>query len=378
MNITITGYEAICNSGIGINLIYEKAINGDAAYFECTKDYVKNHSVRIGVIKEKNLPEIDEEHFNLRCNRLILKTLELLKPKLEKFLHRYPKEKIGIVVATTNSGVEEFENSNNPKHFELSNPALFLKQHLDLKGTHTSVSTACSSGTLAFLTARNYLQNNIMEGVIVVCVDSITKLPLYGFTSLEALSETTSTPFSKNRSGMNIGEGCAIFLLEKGNKEGIKILSIKSTSDTYHPTTPDPKGKEVIRAIKEALYEANITPDKIDYINAHGTGTLSNDIMEANAIYEVFQNTAPTSSTKPLTGHCLGASAGIEIALCAKLIENFDGRLYPHTLKGEYDTNLPKINLVEKNKKYPKCKICMSNSFGFGGSNAIIILGENG
>ena len=98
--------------------------------------------------------------------------------------------------------------------------------------------------------------------------------------------------------------------------------------------------------------------------------------MEANAIYNVFENTVPTSSTKPLTGHCLGAAAGIETALCCKLIENFDGSLYPNVFDGEYDTSLPNINLVQKDKKYKKCNIVMCNSFGFGGTNAIMIIGR--
>ena len=168
----------------------------------------------------------------------------------------------------------------------------------------------------------------------------------------------------------------AMFIIKKDAKEGIDILSVSETSDIYHPTTPDPEADEVIKAINMALKEARLKPEDIDYINAHGTGTIANDIMEANAINNIFPNT-PVSSTKPMTGHCLGAAAGIELALCAKLIDNFEGYLYPHMYDNFFDESLPKINLVKKNKKYEKCNICMCTSFGFSGTNAIAIIGKN-
>ena len=99
--------------------------------------------------------------------------------------------------------------------------------------------------------------------------------------------------------------------------------------------------------------------------------------MESGAIYKVFNDKTPVSSTKPLTGHCLGAAAGIETALCCKLLDSFDGRLYPHIFDKNYDKSLPKMNLVELGKKYQKCNVCMCNSFGFGGTNAIMIMGKN-
>ena len=134
--------------------------------------------------------------------------------------------------------------------------------------------------------------------------------------------------------------------------------------------------KPFIKAIKQALYEAKKNPNEIDYINLHGTGTVANDIMEARAIYKVFSDNVPVSSTKPLTGHCLGAAAGIETALCCKLLDNFEGKLYPHIYNSKYDTSLPMLNIVQVNQKYSKCKICMCNSFGFGGANAIMIIGK--
>ncbi len=374
MTITITGYNALCNLGSNIDEIYKKAIEGKNDCFDYIENYLPQTVVRAGII-HGYLPKIAQDDYNIRCNQLILKNLELLKNEISALLKKYPNEKIGVIGASTNSGTDEFEKSHNPKHYQLSNPAEFLRNNLGLKGFCSTVSTACSSGIKAISNARDLLNKNICNAVIVVCVDTLAKLPVFGFHSLEVLTCEKSNPFGKNRQGMNIGEACAIFILEN-NEKGIEVMGIGETSDIYHPTTPDPDGKEAIKAIEIALKEAKLKPENIDYINAHGTGTVANDIMESNAIYSVFKDKVPVSSTKPLTGHCLGSASGIETALCCKLLENFDGKLYPHIYSGEFDDSLPEINLVSKDKTYEKCKICMCNSFGFGGTNAIIILGR--
>lgn len=380
MSIKITDYDAICNLGENIDDIYLNALEGDDKEFEITDKYIKNKNIRIGTINE-NLPKIEDENYDLRCNRLILKLLNNLKRSIDKLLNIYSNDRIGVVVATTNSGVEEFETTLKINHCEIGNPAEFIKSYLNLNGYSATVSTACSSGLKAFILARDLLNNNVSDAVIVASVDSIAKVSLFGFDSLEVLSNKPSIPFSKNREGMNIGEGCAVFILEKSedlkNDKSIEILGMGESTGVYHSTTPNPEADEEIVAIKEALEDSKLSPEDIDYINLHGTGTLANDLMEGNAIYKVFGDSTPTSSTKQMTGHCLGAAAGVETALCCKLLEKFDGKLFPHIFDGEYDEAIPKINLVDKVSEYNRCKICMCNSFGFGGTNAILILGKN-
>ena len=371
----ITGYEALCNLGNNIDSIYENAINGNINFFKNLDGYIKESVIRVGLIDEK-LSGIEDKNFNIRCNKVLLKNIELMQNKIDKLLNDYPKDKIGVIIATTNSGVEEFETSKNPKHYELGNPAYFLKTYLGLKGFCTTVSTACSSGIKAFSLARDLIDNGVCDAVIIACVDTLSKVPIYGFHSLEVLSNKPSIPFSKNRAGMNMGEASTIFIIEKNAQTGIEIMGIGESSDIYHSTTPDPEAVEVIKAINIALEDAKIKLEDIDYINAHGTGTVANDLMEANAINKIFKDKTPVSSTKSMTGHCLGAAAGIETALCCKLLEKFDGRLLPHIYDNEYDHSLPQIKLVKKGEQYNKCKICMCNSFGFGGTNAILILGS--
>lgn len=370
--VWITGYDAICNLGNDIDGIFKNAINSKNSFLTPDDSIIKGETFYFGKINCA-LPQISAGNYNLRCNRLLLHLADRINSKIAEVLNKYPPHKIGVVAATTNSGIEEYEKSRNKKHFEIGNPAEFLRQHLGLKGFYESVSTACSSGIKAFSTAGKLINNGICDAVIVVGTDSLAQLPIFGFHSLEVLSHQKSNPFSKNRNGINIGEAAAIFIVEKDEGE-IAIKGIGETSDAYNAATPDPKGFEAARAIKTALKEANLAPDAIDYINLHGTGTKSNDLMEANAVYNIFGSCVEASSTKPLTGHCLGAAAALETALCCHAIRN--NKILPHVYDGEYDFSLPKINLVTQPAD-KKINNVLCTAFGFGGTNAAIILGRD-
>lgn len=339
---------------------------------------------------EKDFEPIDDERYDLRCNRV----LKYLVDKLD--LSGFEKDEIGIVIGTTNSGIQEFENSENKHYAELGNPAEFLKWYLGTKNYAASVSTACTSGTKAFSTAVKLLQNDVCKVVIAGGIDTLAAMPSYGFHALEVLSHEKSNPFSKNRDGISLGEGGALFVLTKDVKmqrcldvksitnvgricksdnEIVALLGIGETSDAYHSATPDPDGVQAVRAIQLALDDAGLKAEDIDYINLHGTGTVSNDLMEANAIYKVFGDNVPASSTKPFTGHCLGAAASIEAFICYQILKG-ERNLPIHKYDNEYDENLPKINLVNSNTENKKINTCMSTSFGFGGTNAVVIMGN--
>lgn len=354
----ITKYNAICNLGSNINEVFSKALLGDNHCF-----FLENGK-RLGKIEIK-LPEIKNADYDIRANKLLL---ECLKP-LE--IEKYGKN-LAVVCATTNSGVEEYEVTHNPKHYEIGNPAEFVHKYYNLNGYYASVSTACSSGIKAFAIAQELLESEVSERVLIVGVDTLAKVPIYGFDSLEILSEEPTNPFSKNRKGINIGEAVAAFILEKGN-DGIEVVGIGETTDSYHLTTPDPEGVEAERGIRLALGEITT----VDYINLHGTGTYANDLMEARAVSRVLGSNIPASSTKPLTGHCLGAAASIEIALCCKLLDSKSEKVFPHVYDGVYDDELPQIELADKNTRIKDIKTCLSMSFGFGGTNAAIVLRRN-
>lgn len=347
---------------------------------------------------EQDFESIDNERYDLRCNRV----LKYLVDKLD--LSGFRKDEIGIVIGTTNSGVEEFETTENKHHAELGNPAEFLKWYLGTTNYATCVSTACTSGAKAFSTARKLLENGVCKAVIAGGVDTLASMPSYGFHALEVLSHERTNPFSKNRDGISLGEGGALFVVVKaaeqlgseaakcdldcrvgktqcphkndGATRPVTLLGIGETSDAYHSATPDPDGVQAVKAIQDALDDANLKPEDIDYINLHGTGTISNDLMEANAIYRVFGDKVPASSTKPYMGHCLGAAASIEAFICYQILKG-ERNLPIHKFDGEYDETLPKINLVTENTPQKDVKVCMSTSFGFGGTNAVVILASN-
>ena len=352
---------------------------------------------------EEDFEPIANECYDLRCNRI----LKYLVDKLD--LSRFKKDEIAIVIGTTNSGIEEFETTENKHHAELGNPAEFLKWYLGTTNYSACVSTACTSGAKAFSTARKLLQNGVCKAVIAGGIDTLASMPSYGFHALEVLSHEKTNPFSKNRNGISLGEGGALFVVTKATERDLEarqsssllgreiergvesnkaeleaksvseaakcalLLGIGETSDAYHSATPDPDGTQAVNAIQLALKDANLKPEDIDYINLHGTGTISNDLMEANAIYKVFGDKVPASSTKPLTGHCLGAAASIEAFICYQILKG-ERNLPIHKFDGEYDENLPKINLVNEKTPQKNIKTCMSTSFGFGGTNAVMIL----
>lgn len=350
----ILKYNAICNLGSNIDEVFNRALSG------CSDRFTFWGKWRVGRV-ETELPQINDADYNLRCNRLLLAALEPLE------IEKYDKNSLAVVCATTNSGVEEYEKSRNPKHYQIGNPAEFIKNYYNLNNFHTSVSTACSSGIKAFSIARDLLDSGYAENVLVAGTDGISKLPQYGFDSLEILSPESSVPFSKNRKGINIGEGAAAFIVNK-NSGIIDISGIGETTDFYHSTTPNPEGVEAEEAIRAALGDIS----DVDYINLHGTGTVANDLMEGRAVHKVFGEKTPASSTKPLTGHCLGAAASIETALCCKLLESKTTKVFPHIYDGEYDENIPKINLEGGGEN--TVKTCLCTSFGFGGTNAAIVL----
>lgn len=375
----ITEFSAICNLGNNIEEIFNNAFDDNKKYFSMDNSYIKNQTYPFAKV-QNTLPKITTNNYNTRCNQLILNCLNQLN--INRILSSYEKHRIGVIVATTNSGVEEFSKTNNKFQLEIGNPAGFIKEHLNLTGYHSSISTACSSGAKVFSLAQKLLENEICDCVITGGADSLANIAIFGFNSLELLSKETTNPFSKNRTGITLGEGAGLFIIEKEklDDDSIEIAGIGESTDAYHYSTPEPTGEQPIMAIKQALKNAQITPEDIDYINLHGTGTIANDLMEANCIYSIFKNKTPVSSTKSLTGHCLGASASIEAALCCALLSkklNPENKIYPQIFDEEYDENLPQINLAKKNTKLEKINTVLSNSFGFGGTNATIILRRN-
>jgi 3-oxoacyl-[acyl-carrier-protein] synthase-1 len=204
-------------------------------------------------------------------------------------------------------------------------------------------------------------------------------MTLNGFNSLELLSKTQCKPFSANRDGITIGEGAAAFLMSK-EKGPVEFLGAGETSDAYHQTSPHPEGLGAQKAMVLALKDAQLSADDISYINLHGTATRHNDSMESHAVFNVFGDKVPCSSTKSMTGHMLGAAGACEAAFLWVLLNPELALQYMplHIWDGAYDEELSPINLLKAGHIMPVNgkKYMLSNSFGFGGSNVSLIFGS--
>ncbi len=254
------------------------------------------------------------------------------------------------------------------------------------KGICSTVVTACASGTHSIGEAFRALKLGINDVIIAGGAEaSITPLAIAGFSALTALSSSSdpkraSIPFDKERDGFVMGEGAGVLVLETlehATKRGAHILAevvgYGATGDAYHITSPMPDGEGAIKAIQEAIAEAGINPDEMDYINAHGTSTPYNDKIETLAIKKVFgENTkVAISSTKSMTGHLLGAAGGIEAVAIVKAVEE---DFVPPTIGYLTADEECDLDYVPNVGRQTKVKYAMSNSLGFGGHNASIIV----
>lgn len=325
---------------------------------------------------------------NTRNNRLALSSLMQIEDQIKTVINQVGKDRVAVITATSTSGIADGEVALAEKHKtgqlpddyhyhqqELGNLSEFVADYFETEGPAYTISTACSSSGRVFLSAKRLLKSGLADAVIIGGSDSLCKLTLNGFHGLEALSTDFCLPFSANRKGINIGEGSAFMLLSaQKNESGLALLGIGDSSDAHHISAPHPEGKGAIEAISKALDDAQLTAQDIGYINAHGTATKLNDAMEAKAIYALFSDHVPVSSTKPLTGHTLGAASIVEAVISYLVLQN-NLDLPVQINDGEYDESLPDINFVKAPQKLKKQAV-LSNSFAFGGNNISLILGS--
>jgi 3-oxoacyl-[acyl-carrier-protein] synthase II len=255
------------------------------------------------------------------------------------------------------------------------------------KGPNSAVATACASGTHSIGDAFKLIQSGVADAMIAGGTEAvITPLGIAGFASMKALStrnqepEKASRPFDKERDGFVMGEGSGILILEemehavnRGAKIYAELIGYGLNSDAYHITSPAPNGEGASKCMNSALKDAGIRPEEVDYINAHGTSTKYGDELETTAIKKVFDKHAYklcVSSTKSMIGHLLGASGGVEGVICVLSVIN---KMVPPTINLENPDTECDLDYVPLKARHLDLNIAMSNSFGFGGTNACII-----
>ena len=327
-----------------------------------------------------------------RNNQLLLQAALQIQSEIDQAIQTFGRDRIAIVLGTSTSGIDEasqgiahyLQHQQFPADYtyqqqELSAPATFLADWLDISGPAYVISTACTSSARALMSAQRLLDMNLCDVVLCGGVDTLCKLTLNGFSALEAVSDERCNPFSVNRHGINIGEAAVLFVMSRqpAADHAIALLGAGASSDAHHISAPEPGGRGAIQAMQRALSRAGLQADQIGYLNLHGTATQHNDAMESHAVAQVFPQGVPCSSTKPMTGHTLGAAGALEAAFCW-LSLNHDGALAPHVWDGCGDPVLPALNWVTAGQTLtPAPQRClMSNSFAFGGNNVSLIIGE--
>jgi 3-oxoacyl-[acyl-carrier-protein] synthase-1 len=367
---------------------------GDDSGIVLRDDLVPGRPVYVGAV-QGDLPAPPPALLDLDCrnNRLMQMALAEIAPAVEKAMARYGRDRIAVILGTSTSGMAEGEEAlavhektgrwpigYHYRQHEISNLSEFSARFFGLTGPAYTVATACSSSAKVFASARRLIRAGLADAAIVGGADTLCRMTLNGFNALELLSGKKCNPFSANRNGITIGEGASAFLM--GSHEGaVRFLGAGETSDAHHLTAPDPDGNGARRAMLQALDDAGLAPGDIAYINLHGTATPLNDAMEARAVASVFGSGTPCGSTKGMTGHMLGATGGCEAAFMWLALNpaTGTGRLPPHLWDGVADPALPALNFVTSESTLPHNQplAMLSNSFGFGGSNASLILGRS-
>jgi 3-oxoacyl-[acyl-carrier-protein] synthase I len=331
--------------------------------------------------------------FACRNNRLAEMALasDGFAAAVEAARDRHGPDRVAVVLGTSTAGIEETEQAYRrrgpargalPTGFDYARThdlqALprYVRARLGLKGPALAVSTACTSGARAMVEAAALIAAGVADAAVAGGVDTLCRMTLHGFASLELLSRGGPTrPCAADRDGISIGEAAGLVLLERpeaGPSGAPLLLGAGASSDGHHMSSPHPDGLGAVAAMRAALAAAGLEPDAIDYVNLHGTGTRANDAMEDRAVHHVFGGGVPCSSTKGWTGHALGASGAVEAIIAALCVA--DG-LVPGCLGVEAPDPEFRSDVAAANRAAP-LRRALSNSFGFGGSNCSLVVGS--
>jgi 3-oxoacyl-[acyl-carrier-protein] synthase-1 len=379
--------------GIGKTAVARALFAGERGGLVQRDGFVPGRSLYIGAVSFSlpPMPPALRSH-DTRNNRLMLAALQELAPDIEAAIRRFGRHRIAVIMGTSTSGIAEGEVAFSalrrtgtwPAAFhyrqqETGNLSDFVARLLDLRGPVYTVATACSSSAKVFATARRLIRAGFADAALVGGADALCKTTVGGFAALEAVAPERCNPFSVNRTGINVGEAAAVFLLTQ-DEATVRLTGIGESADAHHVSAPDPEGRGAMAAMRAALGDAGLDPSEICYVNLHGTGTPLNDVMEGKAVHALFGCSIACSSTKSMTGHTLGAAGACEAAfvwLALHPEHNPQGRLPPHVWDGAADPAIPPLALVGSDTRLPDpCAraAMLSSSFAFGGSNVSLVL----
>ena len=359
--VYINAYESLSCAGNTEQLM--EAVYGNKAAVRQNSEYMPGTPVTLGSFAPNDFFDV-----------LVSVTEEVLrKSNLKDF------SKTLLIVGSSVGGIAKSEQSYfaeksyasiNPDEHAISVISDTLEKRFGFAGSR-SFSTACTSSANAMMIAQRLLRLNAYESVLVVGADALCYTTVCGFHALSVLSKEACTPFEKERLGMNVAEGVAALLLQnEAGEDAIELCGSSGSSDAFHITNPDPEARGAVACMQSAIDDAGISVDQIDYVNAHGTGTMANDTAEGRAVEILMPHKPYMSSTKAITGHTLGAAGAMEAVVCCEVLKQ--QKIAPQcALKNpeNENLNLPR-EAVETTVRY-----ALSNSFAFGGNNTALVFG---
>jgi 3-oxoacyl-[acyl-carrier-protein] synthase II len=404
--IVITGVGLVTPLGIGVEESWQAICAGKSGIGEITRFDTTHHATTIagevkGFRNEDFLPAKEAK----RTERFISYAIAATRMALEDsglVINTSNGDRVGVITGCGLGGLGIMErtivnvNQNGPRRVTpffiplmIGNMAAgMISIHFGAKGPNSSLATACAAGNHAIGDAFRAIQTGSADAMITGGVESvITPTCIAGFNAMKALStrndapQKASRPFERDRDGFVVGEGSGILILEtledalkRGAHIYAELCGLGMSGDGYHMTSPCPDGDGAVRCMQAAIDDAGITYDMIDYINAHGTSTPLNDLYETRAVKEVFKDKAHSlaiSSTKSMTGHLLGGAGGIETVFTTLTIH--DG-IIPPTINHDNPGDECDLDYVPNVARKTEVKYAMTNSFGFGGTNASLVL----
>ncbi len=368
--VYVVDTKAVTGLGNSVNEIWGKLLAGKSAFKTVNRFPTDSYNADIAAIIEELKPSYGKS---------------LIHPLIEIFSGRIANIPAGtrIITATTKAGINNLEtighgNPADPHDICLSSLPEIISEKTGLDDNGINISAACASSTIAVAKGASLIASGKAESVLVFCIDIISEFVFSGFSALNAMSERSAMPFDKNRSGLTLGEGAAIILMmtrESAIKNHFPILGEVSgwgaANDATHITAPARDGCGLIKAIYKSFELAGITEKDIAAVNAHGTGTVHNDMMELTAFTNVFSSRkVPVNSIKGSIGHTLGAAGGIEVimglkTLSEQLLPPTVGLTEPEKMAEGMVSSLP----VEISGDY-----LLTTNSGFSGINAAIVL----
>lgn len=393
--IIVADYEASCAAGVGLGAIRDALARQESGL---VPNAVAGSDLQtwVGSISAlDNYPwSSDQQIWQSRNNALIDLALNqgTLIASINHCREKYGSQRIGIVMGSSTSSIDRTEAAYRELDeagklpaeyiqesvFNPHAPGLYVAHRLQLDGPNMTINTACSSSAKVFATAARWLQTGLVDAVLVGGADTLCLSVLHGFHSLQLVSTQPCRPFDAQRDGINLGEAAGFALLtrveQSQDKDSIVLAGYGESSDAHHMSHPHPEGAGARLAIEQALTQARLTPQDIDYINLHGTASRANDHIEGNLVGRMFGANTLVSSTKGWTGHTLGAAGILEaiVALDALVTGLVPGTLNLQTLDPEIN-----ITMNAANSQRSLTHV-MTNSFGFGGNNACLIFSKLG